>query len=104
MFENRLIKLVAPVKPDGTVSFVDSLRGFATAAFRIECNTLLPDPDSAAGAAANLVYNPGYEITVNPAVPDGNYVVSTQQFVGSIKRRNGFGSSNRREVVLTDCL
>jgi hypothetical protein len=86
MFENRLIKLAAPVKEDGTVTFVDSLRGFATAAFRIECNNLdvtVTDDDNShstttgaavAAAAANLVYNPSYEIAVNPAVPDGNYV------------------------------
>ena len=84
MFENRLVKLAAPVKQDGTVSFEDSLRGFATAAYRLECNTLLVAdadigaiatiPGSAPAAGLNTVYNPSYEITVNPAVPDGNYV------------------------------
>lgn len=86
MFENRLVKLAAAVKQDGTVSFEDSLRGFATAAYRLECNTLLPDDvgitvgeidpvlGSASAAGINLVYNPSYEIAVNPAVPDGNYV------------------------------
>jgi len=86
MFENRLVKLAAPVKQDGTVSFEDSLRGFATAAYRLECNPfLVADSDITVGASAtvlgsaptagvNTVYNPSYEIAVNPAVPDGNYV------------------------------
>ena len=86
MFENRLVKLVAAVKQDGTVSFEDSLRGFATAAYRLECNTLLHADvgitarenatvlGSAPAAGINMVYNPSYEIAVNPAVPDGNYV------------------------------
>jgi hypothetical protein len=69
MFENRLVKLAAPVKQDGTVSFEDSLRGFATAAYRLECNATV-----AAADGTNMVYNPGFEIAVNPAVPDGNYV------------------------------
>eukprot|EP01052_Picozoa_sp_SAG31_P055831 SAG31_NODE_15640_length_745_cov_0.995356_2_plen_151_part_01 len=97
MFENRLIKLAAPVKQDGTVSFEDSLRGFATAAYRLACNTLrTADSDATDGAVAaipggapaagvNVVYNPGYELAVNPAVPDGNYVTQpANQYSGGL--------------------
>ena len=77
MFENRLVTLAAPVKQDGTVSFEDSLRGFATAAYRVECNDTIATVDG-----TNMVYNAGYEIAVNPAVPDGNYVTQPENQYG----------------------
>jgi hypothetical protein len=71
----------------------DLLRGMETRVYRIsnasqEAAAVLPDVDhstalpavhhlAAAKLAvlpANLVYNPSYEISVNSAVPDGNYV------------------------------
>ena len=75
MFENRYIAKSVSPSAGGTVSFVDGLRGFSTAAYRIECpSAAAATKTSTMTAAANMVYNGGYEISVNPATPDGNYV------------------------------
>ena len=71
IFENNYIKKDLSAS-GGAVAFTDSLRGHATIVYRVECSA----GEAPFGAAANpnLVYNGGYEICVNPAVPDGNYV------------------------------
>jgi hypothetical protein len=51
-----------------TITFSDSLRNFATNAYRVVCEL------ASIANSANMVYNGGYEIEMNPGVPDGNYL------------------------------
>eukprot|EP00656_Telonema_subtile_P004886 TRINITY_DN1222_c0_g1_i1.p1 TRINITY_DN1222_c0_g1~~TRINITY_DN1222_c0_g1_i1.p1 ORF type:complete len:603 (-),score=99.91 TRINITY_DN1222_c0_g1_i1:100-1908(-) len=65
MFENRNLES-SGIGSNGT--FSDALRGFGTAAYRLEPVAGAQEP------GASLVYNGGYELCANPAMPDGNYV------------------------------
>ena len=66
MFDAGGISTTAAVSQT-SITFSDSLRNFATSAYRVTCNKT----DSVSG---NMVYNGGYEIEMNPGVPDGNYL------------------------------
>ena len=82
---------VATKTNSSTISFTDTLRGLGTAAYRVSFPAAAQerdannddddddnenDPNDPSEEDDEPIYNPSYEITANPAVPDGNYVGS----------------------------
>ena len=85
MFDAGGISTVADPS-SGHVTFTDSLTNFGTNAYRVDCS------GGSAVASPNLVYNGGYEIEMNPGVPDGNYL-------GNYQTGGGFYFGEYRDSV-----
>ena len=72
MFEDNS-EIPIQYNKNGDVVLSDYLRGGNTRAYRI-VTTSTKISKLQYSSETNLVYNPSYEISFNPAVPDGNYV------------------------------